>query len=60
MCVGGEYGIDAYYIAKLIAGEAETCPESFMRSIRDILYLKKKRVIIICYFIMNFHFQKQK
>jgi len=50
LCVGGEYGIDAYYLTR----------ELSMRLTRDILYLKRKKEITTCFFIMSFHFQKQR
>lgn len=36
MCVGGEYGIDAYYLTKLIK-EKQNRRGSFMKWILDIL-----------------------
>ena len=55
VCVGGEYGIDAYYIARLIAEKQK--PARIIYEV-DILFLRKKREITIYYFIMSFHFQK--
>ena len=51
LCVGGEYGIDAYYLAKLLL---EKQNESFMKWIPGTLRLKKKKEIIICSFIISF------
>ena len=52
LCVGGEYGIDAYYLTNR--------NESFMKWIRDILLPKKKKETTICCFIMNFQSQKRR
>lgn len=59
MCVGGEYVIDAYHIAKLIAEKQK--PTRIIYEV-DPGYLvsEKKKEITICYFIMNFHFLKLK
>ena len=51
LCVGGEYGIDAYYLARLAAEK--------QKWIRDILFLRKKKATITCCSIMNFLFQRQ-
>lgn len=59
MCVGGEYEIDAYYIAKLIAEKQK--PSRIIYEIDPGYFVsEKKKVIITCYFIMNFRFQNQK
>ncbi|MFR5151063.1 MAG: hypothetical protein ACLTER_17315 [Ruminococcus sp.] len=57
MCVGGEYVIDAYHIAKLIA-EKRSLPELFMKWIRNIWFPKKKKETIIFCFITSFLSQK--
>ena len=59
LCVGGEYGIDAYYLTKLIKEKQN--PKRIIYEVdRDILYLKRKKEITTCFFIMSFHFQKQR
>ena len=56
VCVGGEYGIDAYYIARLIAEKQK--PARIIYEVDPGYFLRKKREITIYYFIMSFHFQK--
>ena len=58
LCVGGEYGIDAYYLADWLLRN-RIRKELFMKWIRDILFLRKKKATITCCFIMNFLFQRQ-
>lgn len=59
LCVGGEYGIDAYYLTKLIKEKQN--PKRIIYEVDpDILYLKRKKEITTCFFIMSFHFQKQR
>ena len=58
LCVGDEYGIDAYYLTKLITEKQK--PKRIMKWIRDILLPKKKKETTICCFIMNFQSQKRR
>ena len=53
LCVGGEYGIDAYYLTKLIKEKQNP------KRILDILYQRRKRETTTCFSIMNFHSRKR-
>ena len=57
VCVGGEYGIDAYYIARLIAEKQK--PARIIYEVDPGYFVSEKEgEITIYYFIMSFHFQK--
>ena len=58
LCVGGEYGIDAYYLVKLIKEKQN--PKRIIYETRDILYQRRKKEITICFSIMNSRSQKQR
>ena len=59
LCVGGEYGIDAYYLTKLIKEKQN--PKRIIYEVDPGYFVsEKKKEIITCFFIMSFHFQKQR
>ena len=58
LCVGGEYGIDAYYLARLVAEKQN--PKRIIYEVDPgYLFLRKKKATITCCSIMNFLFQRQ-
>ena len=56
LCVGGEYGIDAYYIAKLDPGEAKTFQDHLRGGSWLFCFRERGRATIICCFTMSSHF----
>lgn len=59
LCVGGEYGIDAYYLTKLIKEKQN--PKRIIYEVDPGYFVsEKKKEITTCFFIMSFHFQKQR
>ena len=56
VCVGGEYGIDAYYIARLIAEKQK--PARIIYEVDPGYFVSEKEEGNNYYFIMSFHFQK--
>lgn len=59
LCVGGEYGIDAYYLTKLIKEKQN--PKRIIYEVDPGYFVsERKKEITTCFFIMSFHFQKQR
>ena len=58
LCVGGEYGIDAYYLTKLIKEKQN--PKRIIYEVDPGYFVSEKKEITTCFFIMSFHFQKQR
>ena len=59
LCVGGEYGIDAYYLTKLIKEKQN--PKRIIYEVDPGYFVsERKKEITTYFFIMSFHFQKQR
>lgn len=58
LCVGGEYGIDAYYLTKLIKEKQN--PKRIIYEVDPGYFVsEKEEEITTCFSIMNFHSRKR-